>query len=143
MLDSKLLFLIFLISTPLLGDDCFKNLPVKPINGDVSFVSYVIACTNSDKTTLYSIKCKEDYCGHFFRQKLRENSIKDTFLFSSLGNPGFKICRMIGGSPRIIEFKIDGNWFKLDWCLMDTSELFIDTGLLMKFYLQQLKSSAR
>ena len=88
-------------------------------------------CFNEDKTVLISKGCQSMNCNAF--KGLRKYKIEE--LFSSMGKPGFKLCRELGGQPQIIDFYVDNHPYKLDRCLFSDGE-FVDTGYLLAFYLK-------
>jgi hypothetical protein len=65
-----------------------------------------------------------------------ENKIISKKLVSRIGNPAFKFCHKIGGSPQILEFFADSKWWKLDRCIFKEKDFYVDTGYLFGKYLQ-------
>ncbi len=57
-------------------------------------------------------------------------------LLSSVGKPGFELCRKLNGTPQIIEFQVDRIWYRLDRCSFDEKG-FIDTDSLLAKYLKK------
>ena len=82
-------------------------------------------CYNQDKTRLTSYGCQKNQCVP------TTGPIKMNDLFSSIGTPGFKLCRQLGGRPEIIEFFVDSKGYKLDRCWFKNE--FINTGLLFRY----------
>lgn len=76
-----------------------------------------VYCFNKDKTELYS--------KGFELKKLKKIKIQET----DSVNPGFELCTALKGEPQFVEFKADGEWYKLDRCLF-SDKSYIDTGLL-------------
>ena len=62
-------------------------------------------CVDSSKTRLFSIDCKkcrmEDHDFDFI-------DLSD--LMGTVGSPGFKLCRRVGGQPQIVSFLFNGKW---------------------------------
>jgi len=83
-------------------------------------------CFNSQHNELISKNCFKSTC--VATQSIKPFDIVK--LNSVTGNPGFKLCRVLGGQPRIIEFSDDTNWFKLDQCTFNEDHSFVDTGTL-------------
>ncbi len=74
-------------------------------------------CYNEDKNALYS--------KGFPLKKLKKIKIHET----GSVNPGFELCAALNGESQFLEFKADGEWYKLDRCLFE-NKTWIDTGLL-------------
>lgn len=74
-------------------------------------------CFNKDKNILYS--------KGFGLKKLKQVKFDE----SGTANPGFELCSALKGEPQFVEFKAEGEWFKLDRCLF-ADKTYIDTGFL-------------
>ncbi len=74
-------------------------------------------CFNEDKNMLYS--------KGFAMKKLKKIKIHE----SGSINPGFELCEALKGEAQFVEFKAEGEWYKLDRCLF-ADKSYIDTGLL-------------
>ncbi|MNJ94881.1 hypothetical protein D3C87_125840 [compost metagenome] len=89
-------------------------------------------CTNSDKNVFLSKSCRDKKCTAF--QKNKKYALSE--VMSPMGNPGFKMCRLLGGEPEIIEFYVKKVPYKLDRCFFKNGD-FADTSSLMEFHLQR------
>ncbi len=74
-------------------------------------------CFNEDKNVLYS--------KGFELKKLKKIKVHE----SGSANPGFELCAALKGEPQFVEFKAEGEWYKLDRCLF-ADKSYIDTGFL-------------
>jgi hypothetical protein len=89
-------------------------------------------CTNLKRNTFISKSCLNGGC-----DALEVNyQVPESNLYSEVGKPGFKLCRILGGQPKILKFEVDGAWFKLDRCFFKSDRSFVDTGSLMNHYLK-------
>ncbi|MGE3609788.1 MAG: hypothetical protein AB7I27_09410 [Bacteriovoracaceae bacterium] len=86
-------------------------------------------CTDVKRIILVSKECYQSKCYNKFKNV--EVDLNDA-LESPIGNPSFELCRRLDGSPQIIEFKMQGQWFSLDRCLFDEGQWFVDAGYLFK-----------
>ena len=135
-MKSRLPTLCFFV---ILAFNCSANETLNCIDGKIKYFegkSEVISkesyCYNSvDKTISSSIKCakakdKDKEC-------LSENTnpilIKSSALNSTIGSPGFMICKSIDGVPQIMEYWDSKNWIPSARCLFKDKS-FIDLGSL-------------
>lgn len=93
---------------------------------EITTVQKTEYCVNADKTVITSKDCAKLNCAIFNKVKL----LKSKPSFYSFGNPGFKICREIGGHPELIQFTSNAKTFKLDRCTLGNGS-FVSSGLLI------------
>lgn len=94
-------------------------------------------CYNDSKTELQSQSCFEGKCQLIEDFKVKTREVDYYSLGSQYGTPGFKLCKIIGGLPQVVEFRVSGEWFALDRCLQGSDKSFIDTGLLLNLLKEQ------
>lgn len=86
-------------------------------------------CTNEMRTNLFSKNCQKNHCAALAAASRR---IDISQLNTEVGKPGFKLCRLLGGKPELIEFLFRNTWYRLDRCLFDSDQSFVDTGTLLE-----------
>ena len=92
-------------------------------------------CTDEDSRDkfIYSKNCKGLSC-----EQVKDPAKRPINLGkypSAVGSPGFKVCRELGGSPQIIEYKINGKdyWEQSSRCIFN-EETFVSNNLLIKLW---------
>lgn len=129
-LNKAFIILLFItLSNVTFANDKCINGKVKIQLFSVEKVENVRYCFKQNRTTLYTENCHNARC-------LKEDIFLDISfddLFSEFGTPGFSLCSKIGGKAQIIKFYVNGKWYPLDRCVIN-SNTFIDTGLLLDYF---------
>jgi hypothetical protein len=50
---------------------------------------------------------------------------------ATVGNPGFRLCRKLGGEPRVIEFRKEGSWKPFNECRFAKDKSFANVDFLL------------
>lgn len=135
-----LLVLLLILPASLLGRawalefTCIKNGEIKILFDAEVTVEKASYCTNKDGNILISENCHRKNCT---KQLKPVKFDLDREVDSGIGTPGFTLCRMMGGKPEIIEFKLNEQWLGLDRCLFEPERTFIDTGYLYQLNLEK------
>jgi hypothetical protein len=130
---NKILFLsFFLVSSMTYALDCQKS-KIQYITFGIKSVENSYFCTNQYKDLIISNNCKNKKC---YAYKASHLKYRVSSLSSEVGKPGFKLCRKLKGKPQIIRFLVLKKWYKLDRCIFSTDNSYIDSGSLLKFYLE-------
>ena len=139
MRDTFLSFLtlsLMLVFSPAQGasnfGNCIHNGKIRLFYDSEQRYETASYCTNSDKTSLLTEKCVTLNCF----SKLPRLDLKMKDLYSAAGKPGFELCRKLNGRGQIVEFLVDGKWYKLDRCVFDQESWYVDTGFLLGNYLK-------
>jgi hypothetical protein len=103
---------------------------LKLIQDPKSMEKNVEYCYDTSRTILVSKSCLQFNCSAFaFQGKYSFREIS-----SSVGNPGFALCRRLHGRPELLQFFADNRFYSLDRCVFNKTD-FVDTGLLLSHYL--------
>lgn len=86
-------------------------------------------CFSADHSYLLSPGCQNQPCAALSGSLPK---IPDSDLAGSLGSPGFKLCRKVGGEPQLLEYFDGEKWWSADRCLFARDGSFVDTGILVK-----------
>ncbi|EQC47592.1 hypothetical protein [Bacteriovorax sp. Seq25_V] len=99
----------------------------KKISNSLSF------CFDKDERSefIYSKDCSKLKCKVL--QNPKDRPVALMRYKSSIGSPGFKVCRELGGTPQIVEFSLKQNTGKLGRCIF-TNQTFVSNDLLMKLW---------
>lgn len=138
MLSKIIVFLFFLLPSLVGANSCYTgSFRLREAKGyKVHRQRY---CTNLNRNSLISFNCRRKECKAY--QSFRPIEMKK--LLSPFGKPGFKLCRELGGEPKLVEFFVDKKWYKLDRCLFKQDDSFVDTDTLMAEYLKRRKKSPK
>lgn len=90
-------------------------------------------CFDKDKRDnyIYSKNCMGLSCKEV--QNPHEKPLILSKYKHSIGSPGFKVCRELGGSPQIINFKIKNESHQGSRCIFNDTT-FVSNNLLMKIW---------
>ena len=88
-------------------------------------------CSDSKGTRLVSYNCTQEHNCEILAAIRSKSGLIDVDI-TTVGNPGFNICYKIGGKPKIVEFQLNNQWVKLDWCFFERDQSFINTGYLFR-----------
>lgn len=91
-------------------------------------------CYDSTRTVLTSKECAQGDGNRKCTPFVHHAPIAFNELNGQYGSPTFTLCRKLGGSAHVIEFKADKTWYKLDRCVFP-NESFVDSGTLFKFHM--------
>ncbi len=132
MLSSLILFL----TTPVFAADltCQKGSFRMPYNAETKVVEAQTYCFNEDRTELYSKDCQDRKCTAFNV----DIEVKTADILDQKSNPGFNLCRKLGGKPELLEFEASKEWFALDRCVFKDGS-YVSTGELVRHYLRPRK----
>lgn len=125
-------FLIFFLYSNLIYSSEFKCTEgkIEQISFGKTITETSSYCYNPSKTNLLSLHCYKTHC----EQKLSDKKYKIDELLSTIGNPGFNLCRKLNGNPEIITFFVAKTAYKLDRCIF-SKENYVDTDYLLSLYL--------
>ena len=103
---------------------------IRSVTAGKAEVTDVTFCYDkATKSQLFSPNCRSKKCVAFeYPEGLR---FKD--FVGPTGSPGFKVCRKVGGVPRIVEFSVSGKWYKLDQCNFQDGS-FVNSDYLAHYY---------
>lgn len=93
-----------------------------------------VFCYDEDKNNkfIYSRNCKSLKCKELATPAARPIDL--SVYPHSIGSPGFKVCRELGGSPQIIEFKFNSSgWHQSSRCIF-SNDTYISNDLLIKLW---------
>ncbi|WP_413578132.1 hypothetical protein ACLVWU_06275 [Bdellovibrio sp. HCB290] len=130
MLSSLILFLTAPIFAASLT--CQTGSFRMPYDGATKVVKAQTYCFNEDRTELYSKDCQSRKCSAFNL----EIQVKMADLLNESSNPGFNLCRKLGGKPELLQFEASAEWFALDRFNFKDGA-FVSTGELMRHYLHK------
>lgn len=129
---SLVVFCLFL-SVALSAEEHCEKIKIKYIENQDEKMTQVEACLDKDERDryIYSKSCQGLKCRVLSKPEARPVSLKD--YKSSIGSPGFKVCRELKGSPQIFSYKYLGKWYKTDRCLFENGS-FASTNLIFKLW---------
>lgn len=133
MLIKTILTTLLLSSIGLAGENCTKG-SIKYTHNKESKQENIVFCFDEDKRDkfIYSKNCKGLKCDQV-KEPWRKGIDLGKYP-SSVGSPGFKVCRELGGSPQIIEFQInDEEWNQSSRCIFN-DDTFVSNNLLIKLW---------
>jgi len=123
---------IILFSSSVSAEECGRGnisyyLNNKKISTDEKF------CFDQDERSkyIYSQDCTGLKCKILKNPEERPVSLLG--YKSSIGSPGFKVCRELGGTPQIVEYKLKEHQGKIDRCIF-SEKTFVSNDLLMKLW---------
>ena len=93
-----------------------------------------VFCYDEDRFDqyIYSKDCSSLACKELVNPAARPISLRS--YPSTVGSPGFKICRELGGSPQIIEFQFKStDWHQSSRCIF-SNNTFVSNNLLIKLW---------
>jgi hypothetical protein len=124
---------LFLTASVFASDlTCQKGDFRMPYDGSTKVISSQNYCYNKDRTELYSKDCQNHKCAAFNVDiKVTSSGIMD-----ENSNPGFNLCRQLGGKPELLEFEASKEWFSLDRCLFKDGS-YVNTSELIRHYLHR------
>lgn len=133
MLIKSILITILLSSIGFAKESCTKG-SIRYIHNKKIKKENIVFCIDQDKRDkfIYSKNCKGLMCDQV-KEPWRKGIDLGKYP-SSVGSPGFKVCRELGGSPQIIEFQInDGEWNQSSRCMFN-NKTFVSNNLLIKLW---------
>jgi hypothetical protein len=111
------ILLITLISLKIFANNCFgrNEGKIRFINNGSQVVESAEYCTIRDGKEIIMKKCTYDriLC---MSTSIIQKSVEVSNINSDIGNPLFKVCHTLGGSPKIIEFWNGKGWKKSSIC---------------------------
>lgn len=105
-----------------------------PYDGKTKALESQNYCYNEDRTELFSKDCQNRKCMAF----TIDSEVKMSDIMNQHSNPGFNLCRKLGGKPELLEFEANKDWFSLDRCVFKDGS-YVSTGELVNHYLRQKK----
>ncbi|MCP4915233.1 MAG: hypothetical protein GY909_19085 [Oligoflexia bacterium] len=127
-----IIFLVFLSTNILAEEKCSEGM-IEYIYKKKKVKKKLNFCFDKDKRDkyIYSTNCKGLKCKPLLIPEKRPVNI--SHYKSSIGSPGFKVCRELGGSPQIIKYKFDKKWNQSSRCIFNDST-FASNNLLLKLW---------
>lgn len=131
------LALCFLLLTQAFAEESCGPGKIKYTNKGKEVVKALSFCVQVEKRgiLLTSITCKGGQCKELkdpHKRPVNLGKYPDT-----IGSPGFKVCRELGGSPQIIEYqypdKFKDQWKQSSRCLF-REDTFASNNFLMKLW---------
>lgn len=87
-------------------------------------------CFRAEPYQLLSENCVDGKCVLLEKIRAAKDEAFDNPA-STTGNPGFQICRNLGGEPRPVEFKRDGKWLPFNECRFAEDKSFANVDFLL------------
>lgn len=133
MRTSLLIFLLAIFSVGLMAKEKCSEGTIQYIYKKKKIEKKLSFCFDEDKRDkyIYSKNCKGLKCKQLLIPEKRPVNIKQ--YKSSIGSPGFKVCRELGGSPQIIKYSFGKKWNQSSRCIFDDST-FASNNLLLKLW---------
>jgi len=125
------LFLLTALPVRGAGPDLCGKFEIRTESVAGSGISRSEACTDSLRRRLVSKGCrKEEHCALLSDLGKKLGGEVDLEKGSTL-QPGSFSCRALGGTPQVVEFKHEGEWWRLARCLGSDGE-FMDLVTLLE-----------
>jgi hypothetical protein len=132
---NKIYFLFSLIIQPLFvsaSETCGPS-QIEYIEDQKKVAVYTELCVSKDERgqLFYSKNCAQMNCSILKKESLKFISLEE--YEPSIGSPGFKVCRELGGLPQIIDYNFKDQWHQGSRCIFD-KDTFVSNDLLIKLW---------
>jgi hypothetical protein len=133
-MQTKLLMTLFFLSTTISAKEVCSTGKIKYTYKQKEKIEVVDMCEdiNGLGEFVYSPDCKGLECKVLKDPFKRPVNLKK--YSSSIGSPGFKVCRELKGSPQIIKYQFKSKAWKQDSRCIFNKKSFVSNAILMKIW---------
>ncbi|PIK16127.1 hypothetical protein [Halobacteriovorax sp. JY17] len=130
---NKVILLSLFLGKPVYAKEVCGVGQIKYIKNQKEIVQNLKFCKESEGGSIYSQNCSERKC-HFLKEPFKRPVDLRKYA-STMGSPGFKVCRELKGSPQIIKYKFNDQKFWDDdaRCIVD-EKTFVSNSILLEMW---------
>lgn len=127
-MHSKIIFLLIVSSFQVGAEEVCKNGEIRYMHNQKYVSNVQRFCMEKNK--VYSLGCKGNKCD--FLQSPEKRPVDISQSNSTLGSPGFKVCRALGGQPQIFEYRFSDqkDWTEDSRCIFGKDE-FVSNDMIL------------
>lgn len=127
-MQSKIIFLLMLTSFRIDAAEVCKSGEIRYMHNK-KYVSNVQSFCH-EGNQIYSLSCKGKNCDFLQAPEKRPVDISSTN--PTVGSPGFKVCRALGGQPQIFEYRFSDqkDWTEDSRCIFGKDE-FVSNDMIL------------
>ncbi len=127
-LITLFLFIPFLAQAKM---NCTKNGKFRFHRGGKEVIENASYCFDGEDFSLLSLNCYPDE--NCIAVQKTDLQVPEEKLQGQFGSPGFKLCYIYGGKPQLLDIWSGKKWVKMDRCLFEADQSFVDIPSLLDF----------